>query len=291
MYGNDNTKWQVTPAIDLINPEEYDMVVTKLREFFRSKKFIEVPTQHRLSILAACEDPSTIGSYSYAGSVWPLPQTGQMWLEYELLKNPQNAGYYCISTSYRNEPNPIPGRHNLIFPMFEFETHGNMDTLKELEGELLEFLGFGEKGKHPELTYTEAAKKFELTDLKAEHEMKLYEEYGPAVFLTHFPQYTSPFWNMKKVDDIANKIDVLLYGIETIGSAERSSNPYEMREMFHTISNGMYAGILFAQFGRQRVEKELEEFLSFDFFPRVGGGIGVTRMIRAFRMQKYALNK
>ena len=28
-------------------------------------------------------------------------------------------------------------------------------------------------------------------------------------------------------------------------------------------------------------EKELDEFLSFDFFPRFGGGIGVTRMISA----------
>ena len=28
-------------------------------------------------------------------------------------------------------------------------------------------------------------------------------------------------------------------------------------------------------------EKELDEFLKFDFIPRVGGGIGVTRMISA----------
>ena len=33
--------------------------------------------------------------------------------------------------------------------------------------------------------------------------------------------------------------------------------------------------------GKDRVEKELEEFLKFDFFPRVGGGIGMTRMIAA----------
>ena len=28
-------------------------------------------------------------------------------------------------------------------------------------------------------------------------------------------------------------------------------------------------------------EKELEDFLSFDFFPRSGGGIGVTRIMQA----------
>jgi len=34
-------------------------------------------------------------------------------------------------------------------------------------------------------------------------------------------------------------------------------------------------------FGKDRVEAELEEFLKFDFFPRTGGGIGMTRMISA----------
>ena len=51
--------------------------------------------------------------------------------------------------------------------------------------------------------------------------------------------------------------------------------------MFHTISDGMYADLLFKLFGKDRVEKELDEFLSFDFFPRFGGGIGITRMISA----------
>ena len=54
-----------------------------------------------------------------------------------------------------------------------------------------------------------------------------------------------------------------------------------MREMFHTISDGQYADLLYGQFGKDRVEAELNEFLSYDFFPRVGGGIGVTRLLRA----------
>ena len=51
--------------------------------------------------------------------------------------------------------------------------------------------------------------------------------------------------------------------------------------MFHTISDGMYANLLFKLFGKERVEKELDEFLSYDFFPRFGGGICITRMISA----------
>ena len=57
-----------------------------------------------------------------------------------------------------------------------------------------------------------------------------------------------------------------------------------MREQFQTVSNGGYANLLFDKFGHKRVYSELEAFLDRDFFPRFGGGIGVTRMIRAMEM-------
>ena len=104
----------------LINPAKFTEATTQLRSFFLAKGFQEVHTQNRLSILAACEDPTTVATYEYAGEVWPLPQTGQMWLEYELLNNPDVPGFFCISTSYRDEKNITEGRHDIIFPMFEF---------------------------------------------------------------------------------------------------------------------------------------------------------------------------
>ena len=54
----------------------FSEVVNKMRQFCLSKGFVEVNTQDRLSILAACEDPTTVATYNYAGQVWPLPQTG-----------------------------------------------------------------------------------------------------------------------------------------------------------------------------------------------------------------------
>jgi aspartyl/asparaginyl-tRNA synthetase len=103
----------------IINSKHFHYVSNKLRNFFTEKGFIECHTQNRLSILAACEDPSTIRTFNFNNKKYPLPQTGQMWLEYELLKDTSVPGYFCLSTSYRYEPHPIPGRHNLIFPMFE----------------------------------------------------------------------------------------------------------------------------------------------------------------------------
>ncbi len=267
----------------LIDPLEFTKAVERLRSFFLAKEFLEVHTQNRLSILAACEDPETVATFHYAGQVWPLPQTGQMWLEHELLKNPQLPGVFCISTSYRLEPNPIEGRHDLIFPMFEFEMPGVMRDLENLERELCEYLGFGGAIDFHSIQYRDAAAKYMTVELDYAHERALHRDYGEIVLLTDFPIYTSPFWNMRKNGDTANKIDVIIHGIETIGSAERSTNPEEMHKQFHTISEGKYAGKLFELFGRERVEKELDEFLVLDHFPRFGGGIGLTRFIKGMK--------
>ena len=260
-----------------------------MRSFFRDVKgFKEVHTQNKKSILAACEDPRTISTYDYEGSIWPLPQTGQMWLEHYLLSHPEENGFFCVSTSYRNEPNPVPGRHERIFPMFEFELKGGMDELKKVEGELLDYLGFkrSEDGTYPFGDYDDVSKAYGVDELENEHEEKLERDNGPVFFLENFPERTSPFWNMKLHPGGAhsNKIDVIMHGIETIGSAERSTDPEAMRDTFYTISSGDYANTLFAQFGKARVETELEDFLKRPFFERSGGGIGVTRMIRAMRL-------
>ena len=87
----------------------------------------------------------------------------------------------------------------------------------------------------------------------------------------------------------SKKIDVILGGMETIGSAERSTNVDQMRDTFHTITDGAYSELLYKLFTKERVEAELEKFLEFDFFPRVGGGIGMTRMIAALDTQNVAL--
>lgn len=272
---------------DIISPQDFHNATTQLRRFFLDRNYLEVHTQNRLSILAACEDPRTIATFNYKGQVWPLPQTGQMWLEHELLTNPNLPGVFTMSTSYRLEPNPIPGRHNLIFPMFEFESKGDFDDLMTLERKLLEHLGFGPASDFASKDYSMAIDEFGVNTIEAEQEDRLCQQYGNAVLLHSFPYHTSPFWNMKYNADrkTAKKIDVIIHGMETIGSAERSCDRDTMRELFHSISDGQYAGLLFEKFGKERVIAELEEFLTFDFFPRFGGGIGMTRLINGLQKE------
>lgn len=273
-----------------VDCQDFHNAVQKMREFFISKNFVEVHTQTKLSILAACEDPSTMSTYNYAGAVYPLPQTGQMWLEHYLLDNPDVPGFFCLSTSYRNEPNPVPGRHDLIFPMFEFETRGDMNDMIKLESELLQHLGFKvdmyPNNVYPEGDYDDVAKKYGVEILEHEHETQLEKDHGPVYFLKNFPERTSPFWNMNRHEGNthAKKVDVIIHGIETIGSAERSCDKEMMRKRFNEISDGEYANTLFAQFTKERVLGEMNQFLSKEFFPRFGGGIGMTRMIRAMKL-------
>ena len=266
----------------LIDPHKFTNATDLLRSFFLDKGFLEVHTQNRLSILAACEDPFNVATYNYANEDWPLPQTGQMWLEHELLTKPDTPGFFCVSTSYRQEPNAIPGRHDIIFPMFEFEMPGDINDLKKMEYELVQWLGFDSP---TEKTYEAWQRHFGLdanAEIESEHENKMEEEFGTTM-ITDFPEFTSPFWNMKRWDTgvHSKKIDVIIGGMETIGSAERSCDVEQMRNTFHTITNGEYAELLFKLFGKDRVEKELEEFFKLKFFPRVGGGIGLTRLISA----------
>jgi aspartyl/asparaginyl-tRNA synthetase len=181
--------------------------------------------------------------------------------------------------------------------MFEFEAPGNFENLLQMENDLCKFFGF--KTDHgrapfegldfPGGLYDGVRAKFTADEIGAKHEEDLYQEYGDVFFLMKFPEFTSPFWNMKMEgnsasgDKLSNKCDVIMGGMETIGSAERATDVQEMKEQFYTISNGEYANLLFNLFGKERVELELFKFLSHDFIPRYGGGIGVTRMISAMK--------
>lgn len=265
------------------NTLHYNSMVRALRYFFQEKKgFIEVPAQSRLSILAACEDPRTITEFTLNNTPYPLPQTGQMWLEHEILLNPDWKGVFCVTTSYRDEPNPIEGRHLRIFPMFEFESHGGFNELKQLEEELLLFLGFEQPIP---ILYEDACKKYETETIEAHHETVLANEISTVISLEKFPSPTHPFWNMKySGNGVYNKIDVLLHGMETIGGAERETDKEKMREGFFAMTQGKYSQLLFNRFGRERVLKELDEYLSFDMFKRFGAGIGLTRLARAMEL-------
>ena len=279
---------KVVCGVSRIDAREFDFVSRKFREFFAKKGLLEAATQSTVDILSACEDTQNLGTFRFVdGQEYPLKQTGQMVLEDELLSNPSAKGFFCQTTSYRFETNPKPGRHDLVFPMMEFEIHGNLNDLMQFERELLEHFGFGLANSFPEGDYLDLCKRYGTDELTHEHEAKIRDDFGPVFFLKNFPESTSPFWNMKRSSDqkdgvtVAKKCDVIMNGIETIGSAERSCDIVDMRQRFSSITGGEYAKALFDRFGQSRVETELDQFFKHKFIPRSGAGIGITRMIKA----------
>ncbi len=261
----------------------YDNAASLLRAFFRAKNYIEVNVQYKLSILAACEDPETISIFNFDGLAWPLVQTGQMHLENILLTNPDIEGVYCFTTSHRNERNPIPERHDLIFPMFEFEGRGKQGKLNYMLEDLVAFLNID---RHVyKTTYEHSCKDQGVSFIGDAEEKKLctlFDMDGMGVtMLFDFPERSHPFWNMKKLENnLYQKIDVIFGGIETIGSAVREEDVDSMRERFFSISDGNYSGLLFKHFTEKRVMKELNEYLALPMTERFGGGIGMTRLVR-----------
>ncbi len=269
--------------IPVISPQHFHHVASILRSVFTELGYLEVHPQNRLSILAACEDPFTISTFNYAGEVWPLIQTNQMSLEHDLLKNPELPGVFCLTTSYRNEPKPTPGRHHLAFPMFEFEGRGDFSTLMDVLDKILSKCGFDLFENKMRWPYRDACKMLKCKDIGHEEESKLSKS-DVVAYLYDFPERSNPFWNMKRerqkgVGVVAKKCDVIIGGMETIGSAERSCNPTQMIDSFNTVEEGKYKAKLFELFGEKRVLKELDDFLGLKFISRFGGGIGITRLL------------
>ena len=66
-----------------------------------------------------------------------------------------------------------------------------------MEIDLLDYIGFVKNDYH-DITYEKASDYYGLQDLTSKEEMQMIQDFGNVVFLTDFPEYTSPFWNMKR---------------------------------------------------------------------------------------------
>ena len=159
------------------------------------------------------------------------------------------------------EPNPVPGRNAVIFLMFE---------LMKLQKELLFHLGYDSSNFYVN-NYKAIAEEFGTTELEHEHEEKLYTDKSLVAFITDFPEFTSPFWNMRRNpnDDTSYKVDVILSGMETFGSVERENDKHVMRAKFESIMGGSYKNKLFELFGEERTRAELDEYLELNFIKAV----------------------
>lgn len=282
-----------------IAPRTFDGIANIIRYTLQQNDFLWWQPSEP-SILAACEDPETLLSYTEnsTGREFPLQQTNQMWLEYALLSSIKErtaiSGLYCITESHRDEikqymraPNRIINKR---FNMFEFEMLGGFAPFLDLFTDILIKLGI--KEDHiKRITYADACELLKqnretyiLTDAD---EIWLNDTFAPCVLLTHFPERTNPFWNMHMLpDDTAAKCDLILGGMECAGGAERSTNIPQQEYRFHSLPG--YKQKLYNEFGQKRVLDELDFYFSLltPLSIRSGCGIGLSRLAVALERYK-----
>jgi len=266
-----------------VSARELQIVLKIVQQFFNERGFEFVYVGDRLLIRAACEDVRSIAMFEYRKDgddvtlPWPQKQTSQMDLE-DLVLAEGFIRVHTLTTSYRKELRPIRGRHEGIFPLYEFEALGGYGELLALLEEFVQYLGFDA----PVFHYYDDVCDSE-GEVGWEQEKLLNPTPKSSAIITHFPVKHS-FWNMRRTPDgkYAYKADVILGGMETIGSGDREDDLEVMRTAFETLMDGEYASTLRELFGA-RIDREITAFLSHQFVKRYGGGIGLNRLVRAMR--------
>lgn len=275
-----------------IKPKHFDYIMKKIRKYFDEEGLTECYLSDRVSILSSCEDYTNIKIFEWDGEIYPHRQTTQVDLEFlQLLEGEKSNGYFSVGTSHRVEVNPVKNRHSPHgqFILIDVESNWDQRGLINFQKGLLRAVGINpfHGDDFPEITYKDACEKYGVDEIGHDEERQLCVDFNsPAVFLTNFTYGSNPFWNMKKEGDHALKVDVIIGNpkvqpMETFGSAERSCNADEMRELFYAQSEGKYSKKLFDEFGRERVEKELDAYLALNFTQRAGMGIGLNRFVFA----------
>lgn len=279
----------------VIDEDDYRIVMSKLRRFFGDKHHMDEGFYDgNPRLLSACEDWTNIITYKQGdGLLWALPQTRQMHMEWSIMQNTNKhrRGVYACGVSYRPEAeNPRLGRHHRQFPLFEWEMWGGIDVHDVLLDELLVDLGFpipngnpgsttrenGLKiwqtpGSYPRVSFDNVVATYEGEpgDIGHAEEQRLEREVGTCV-IKDFTKHSDPFFNMGQDLETGHywKRDVILNGMETIGSAAREIDPLRIYKNFFKSGStspenqGMFHKTLYQLFGKERVNAELMDYLS-----------------------------
>ena len=91
-----------------------------------------------------------------------------------------------------------------FFPCSSLRLKGDLDALLVMEKELLDFLRIQASFMRIELIQKENIRRIFVKNTKRDelehsHEQKLREDYGPVYFIKNFPNFSSPFWNMRAI--------------------------------------------------------------------------------------------
>jgi hypothetical protein len=256
-----------------VNPFFFHYVTNATRFFFLENGFIETYEQSNLSVINSCKHLNSCCLFDMYKFCHSLPQSNEIWLDYEITKYNNQTGFFCISTHYTNDS---LGIKNSIIPCLEFSIKGGMFELEKMLRSLLTSLGYKNKCKFNTIMYKNILSTYNVTNITPSVYNKIAETDNGVIFIKNYTFNEDTFWNDFQENEIYNKITILLDGKETITATQKSKSSEFMRNNFKNRSD---FNKLCEIFGEYRVLGELEGYLELPFSDRCTGKINLINLI------------
>jgi hypothetical protein len=244
--------------------QEYNKFIVKVRHFFESKGFIEVPeTTHTLT--TTCEmDPDDLVLCRKNGMIVCLPQSNLKWIQY-LLFNARRNGLFMTGISY----NRGTMEDKKIHPILDFAAHGTIDDLLQI---LTDFCKYMDLGKPLYIN------PWGINILK-DSECEKYKDKSSCIITNGLDKiFNKYFWQYKLVDTQYKVASLILYGKRIILGGERSTDINKMMFDMYTIDNGEYIKTLYNIYNMKHVDDELLRHPSIKWTTRYGATINLEAL-------------
>ena len=240
----------VKPSFKTVSNKQYHYVANCIRLYLIENGLIECCLQSKFPLLSSCGDCQN-----------------QLYLEHELLQNPDVTGYFCVTNV--NIENP----HSMPMPTAEFVIKGDIHVLESFIHHLLIYLSYHNISKYTikDYNYITTKLNMDVNYLSSTVKQKIYNKFGAVFLLKNYPTNTSAHWTTKKtnVNDTYDKLVTILSGTEAIISYEMSSDKTDMCNQFH------------ANCESADVNAELDQYLSQSFITRSYGKIFTLEIIES----------
>jgi len=243
----------VKPTFKPVSNKQYHYVANCIRFFLIENGLIECCLQSKFPGLSLHDDG-----------------TNQLCLEYELLQNPDVAGYFCIANVNIENPN--------LVPTVEFVIKGDIHVLESFIHHLLIYLCYHTVSKYiiKDYNYITTKLNMDVNYLSSTVKQKIYNKFGAVFLLKNYPTNTMAHWTTKKtnVNDTYDKLVTILSGIEAIISYEMSSDKNDMYNQFY------------ANIEPDDLSAELDQYLSQSFITRSYGNIFTLAIIESMLKER-----
>lgn len=255
--------------------KKYHSVVTLVREFFSDRDFVEADIQSKVSLLSGFLNIDNIVTFHHKGRIWPVHSSNMLELDKWFLSNMDNVGdgVFCTTHSY--------SKNGKIRPLIEFEFNGHYKDAVNFVLEFTDFLGFEEDYI---LQYDEICEHYSETDITNALKNNLREDFGNCCIIVDPPAVDDEvYWNVKVDDKMTYNIDCILCGNVAIQSRELETDVDVMKTRF--LAHPDYQKLV-NTFGKNRVNSEIENYLSLDHFVRIVGRIDMKLLEHSMSIEK-----